>query len=150
MSDPTGSQTPKQIATDEFMDMLANAFIEYKRAMLDAVAKAKSTGVFNPLVFDNFIKEVEEMRIPGPEQPMDSLPPATSVNVVVIDDNDPSTSKKAVVNLMALELIKGLTIAIEALETLGELRVEKVNGVDLRSLDDVRDAAMAFQREISG
>jgi hypothetical protein len=66
MCDSTGSQTPKQIATDEFMDMLANALIEYKRAMLDAVAKAKSTGFFNPLTFDSFIKEVEEMRIPGP------------------------------------------------------------------------------------
>jgi hypothetical protein len=80
---------------------------------------------------------------------MDSLPPATSVKVVVIDDNDPSTSKKAVVNLMALELIKGLTIAIEALETLGELGVKKVNGVNLWSLDDVRDAACMFQRETS-
>jgi hypothetical protein len=80
---------------------------------------------------------------------MDSLPPATSEKLVVIHNIDPSTSTQELTNLMALELIKGLKIAIDALEVLGELGYEHPVGVNLWSLEDVHDAARAFQREVS-
>jgi hypothetical protein len=54
-----GSTGRKQIATNEFLAVTNNASIEYKRVMLDAVAKAKSTGFFDPRIFDKFIKIVE-------------------------------------------------------------------------------------------
>jgi hypothetical protein len=79
---------------------------------------------------------------------MDELTPHTKDRLVIIHNVDPSTSMVELENLMALELLKGLSIVIDALEVLKEVEITDINGrINLSTFRVLHDEARSFQRE---
>ena len=74
------------------------------------------------------------------------LSPATQARLAAIKHIDSSFTGPEVANMMALDLISGITTAIEAVETFVELGAD-LSGIDDYALDSLLDSAKSLQRK---